>query len=147
MLRRFRSDPLKYALDLASYSFLLNVVLLIVVGLMWNTYGDISEINAISVGLTTIEIFLVIVALGGFWILRGNVQTLAFEVSQQAAEEATKSFFEEFKPELRRRVEELVAAELEERMTAAPWDEDLDFSDLSYDIARAMDDENGGTDD
>lgn len=143
MPRKFREDPLKYALHLASLSFIANIVLLLVVGLMWNSYGNIGNIDAAGVALTTIEIFLVIVALGGFWILRGHVRTLAFDASQEAAEDA----FTEYKPFLRRQVEELVRAELEERPNVAAKRAKLDFEESSYDIAKAMDDENGGNDD
>lgn len=143
MPRKFRQDPLKYALHLASLSFVANIVLLLVVGLMWNSYGNIGNIDAAGVALTTIEIFLVIVALGGFWILRGHVQSIAFAASQEAAEDA----FTEYKPYLRRQVEELVRAELEERPNVAANRANLDFKESSYDIAKAMDDENGGNDD
>ncbi|GLO69561.1 hypothetical protein MACH17_10780 [Phaeobacter inhibens] len=147
MLRRFRRDPLKYALDLASLSIFANITLGFFVVLTWNSYGNIPEDNYISVGLTTIEIFLIVVAFSGFWMLRGVVQDVACEVAETAAKQSAKDAFDNYTPEIRRLVGALVAEELRERVatkSAAPGpDSDDSVDDDGYDIARAMGDGNG----
>ncbi|MEP5167456.1 MAG: hypothetical protein ABJQ23_06840 [Shimia thalassica] len=140
MLRRFRKDPLKYALDLASLSILINIVLGFFVILTWNSYGRIPDDNHISVGLTTIEIFLIVVAFSGFWMLR----SLVVEAAVQVTEEAVENEFDEYKPELRRTVGNLVKAELAELKIGTQANSCSGEQTDGYDIASAMGDENGG---
>lgn len=62
-----------------------------------------------SVGLTFIEVFLIVVALAGFWILRGVVERAACEVADEAAREEVR----ENLPKVRRDVLAWVQSELE----------------------------------
>ncbi|WP_226549156.1 hypothetical protein [Celeribacter naphthalenivorans] len=133
MLRRFQKDPLKYALDLASFSILWNVILTFAVVLTWNSYGNIPDDNHISVGLTTIEIFLVVVALSGFWMLRTIVAETAYEQASIAAYEAVK----EMDPQIRRQVEQLVKEELEEQKRNNNIVSQKN-GEAGYDLAKAM---------
>ncbi len=142
MLRRYRKDPLKYALDLASLSIIANIVLGFFVVLTWNTYGKVSENNHIAIGLTTIEIFLIVVAFSGFWMLR----SLVVEAAVAVAKEAVAEEFNEHKPELRRSVARLVSEEIEE-LRLNGYGKDTSFSSgEGYDIASAMAHGNGGDD-
>lgn len=67
------------ALTLTTSSILLNLLVLFCVTLKFNVSGRTEDIDALAVSVTTIEIFLVIVALGGFWLLRGTVEKAARE--------------------------------------------------------------------
>ncbi len=73
-----------YATTLAAASIALNVVVLGLCFLVFNLSGKpIEDTNALAVSITTIEIFLVVVALGGFWMLRNNVINTARAETQE----------------------------------------------------------------
>lgn len=144
MYRRFQKDPLKYALELATFSIICNFVLLFFVVLTWNSYGKISEDNHISVGLTTIEIFLIVVALCGFWMLRPVVTDAACKISEEVAREVAREKVDLMRPEIKREIAKFVQAELAELYNSR---HENASSSEGYDIARAMAEENGGDDD
>ena len=141
MLRKFQKDPLRYAVELASLSIICNIILLFAVILTWNSYGNIPDDNHISVALTAIEIFLIIVAFAGFWMLRPVVENAACQVSEEVARAETVEQFDLMKPEIRRLAQALVKEEMEEIRNSKHFD-----SDDNYAIAQAMAEENGGKD-
>jgi len=136
MLRRLQKDPVKYAIDLAIASLFWNAAMTVFVILMWNSYGEISKTSHIAVGLTAIEIFLIVVAFSGFWMLRGIVANTAIDVSGEVAKETAKQRFDQMQPEIRRLVEQLVNDELQER--TAPGEQSQQATTQGYDIAKAM---------
>lgn len=87
-------QQLSYALNFTAASVALNFVTLFVVALWWNTSGSDPSWDAVSVSLTVLEVFLAIIALGGFWLFRGIVKehaaTVARDVACNIAEEEAK---------------------------------------------------------
>lgn len=136
MLRRLQKDPVKYAIDLAAVSLIWNAVMTFFVILMWNSYGEISKTNNIAVGLTAIEIFLIVAAFSGFWMLRNTVANAAIDVSGEVTKEIAEQRFDQMQPEIRRLVQQLVNDELQER--TAPSEQSQQAMTQGYDIARAM---------
>lgn len=74
-----------YALNLATASVLLNFLTLFIILLRWNLTGGVPEWDPVSISLTVLEIFLVVIALGGFWIFRGIVKEHAEKIAKAAA--------------------------------------------------------------
>lgn len=77
-----------FALNLAAASIVFNFLVLAVCLFVFNHSGMPKEdTNALAVSITTIEIFLVIVALGGFWMLRQSVIATARTQTQEYLKE------------------------------------------------------------
>ena len=79
------------ALTLAAISVALNIVTLFVILLRWNMSGTPPKWDAVAVSLTVLEIFLAIIALGGFWLFRGIVKDHAAEVAKQVSIEIAEA--------------------------------------------------------
>jgi hypothetical protein len=135
-MNNLENKQIKYALSLATASVVLNFLTLFVILLWWNTSGSPRDWNSVAVSLSGLQIFLIIVALGGFWIFRGIVREQAEETARSLAKPvareiaATTALFE-----ARRTAE----AFFSQTYTQAD-EENL------QDLANAMDDESGGGD-
>lgn len=77
-------DQVSLALTLASASLAVNLVVFATILLLFNLSGlPVSNMDTLTISVTTIEVFLVVVAFGGFWLLRGTVSHQAREETQR----------------------------------------------------------------
>jgi hypothetical protein len=69
---------------------------------LWNLMlkGEPADFNSLSVSLAALEIFLIVVAVGGFWTLRG----LTRERAEEVAIEETKRIAEKEVPSMAKRI-------------------------------------------
>lgn len=108
-------------------NFLLHCVWAFLIGVMWNSSGAV-EYSAIAVSLAVLQTFLVVIAVGGFWLLRN-------EVRSQAATEIRKIAPELVRDELYPRItRHLFGSEGLFEDYRNPKDEDI--SDLVKELGR-----------
>ncbi|WP_139199542.1 hypothetical protein [Pseudooceanicola nitratireducens] len=90
---RSNSDKsrIDFALTLSTAAIILNVVVLFVVLLRWNLMGTDPNLDPVAVSLTVLEIFLAVIALGGFWLFRGIVKEHAEEIAKAVAREVSET--------------------------------------------------------
>lgn len=88
-IKEFRetAKALKYWLGA---SIALNFIVLCAILLVWNAGGDKTDIDALAVSITALEIILAIVAVGGFWTLKGAARERAEEVAREVAEKEAR---------------------------------------------------------
>lgn len=100
--------------------------------LVWNCAGnEDASLNTLSVSITTLEIFLVILALGGFWIIRGEVR--------ERVKQETRSLVHE---EMHSRVEPQLLRLVEQYLDARSQSGDLREDDVR-EMMRALDEHDG----
>lgn len=110
-----------YPLILAAASIVLNFVTLFVCVIVFNHSGKPNQdLNALAVSITMIEIFLVIVALGGFWMLRTNVIATARAETQQYLNEQQSALMSRMEVVARETAETTARRVMEERDAAKP---------------------------
>lgn len=72
----------------------LGLVNLFLIVLLWNVSGQVSDIDSLSVSITVLEMFLAVVALGGFWVIRGSAReaaaTEARDIAKSQAEQIAR---------------------------------------------------------
>ncbi|MGL4310741.1 MAG: hypothetical protein ACRCSU_09655 [Paracoccaceae bacterium] len=56
--------------------------------LLWNISGKWPSVESLSVSLTVLQTFIGIVALAGFWMIRGSAQAAASAEARRIAEKA-----------------------------------------------------------
>lgn len=92
MIRRNKDNPLSVALDYSSVALICSLLALMV-SILSFYFGDIVEeddISAVSVSLSALQVFLVVVAFSGFWMLRGIVREQADIVTEKLVSEQMK---------------------------------------------------------
>lgn len=110
----FEDKRVVYAISIAGVSLVSNLVILTVVLLVFNHSGFPNEdTNALAVSVTTIEIFLVIVALGGFWMLRQTVDDRAKRETQAMLKHLGPTLISAAEDEARRTAERTALRVLE----------------------------------
>lgn len=68
------------------------VLILLSLLLPFNSDGS-PDVNNISVSLTVLEVFLVVLAIGGFWVIRGEVRIAAQREARATVEELAPKYF------------------------------------------------------
>lgn len=63
---------------------------LFLIVLLWNVSGKMSDTDSLSISLTVLEIFLVVVAVSGFFLIRSAAMGRAEEEASSVAEKVTK---------------------------------------------------------
>lgn len=110
-----------YALGLAAASVVCNFVVLGLCFLIFNLSGKPTEdTNALAVSITTIEIFLVIVALGGFWMLRTSVLATARSETRQYLKDQETALKSAVEKVARETAETTASRVLEELLDSTP---------------------------
>lgn len=110
-----------YARTLAAASIVLNFVMLSLCFLVFNVSGYPKEdTNALAVSITTIEIFLVIVALGGFWMLRQSVIATAQTQTQEYLNEQQSTLMSRMEEAARETADTTARRVLEELQDDTP---------------------------
>ena len=111
------------------------------VGLLWVSVfflavfvfnrGGRANTDRLALTLTVLEIFLAVIAVGGFFLFRREVRDRAAEVAQQAAPEAVRAYMDEHGGALVRRCldDAEVVAQLERRFRELGID-DAEDADL-----------------
>jgi len=110
-----------FALNLAAASIVVNFLVLAVCLFVFNHSGMPKEdTNALAVSVTTIEIFLVIVALGGYWMLRTDVTGTARATTHQYLQQQQVALISAAETEARKTAEATTRRVMEERDAAKP---------------------------
>jgi hypothetical protein len=92
-------------------SVFMNFLTLSIVVYIWNTSGGKVEYDALALSITTLEIILAIVAVGGFWMIRGAASESARERAEEVAREvAEKEARDVAEPAARRATEDFLSA-------------------------------------
>ena len=131
----FSADKqIKYCLWLGSISVALNVVVFFTICLWWNSAGEKPEVDTVAFGMSVLQTMLAVVALGGFWLLRGA----AVEEARRTARDELERLKGSFERELRD------LAEVTARRTAEEWCSVQGNIREDTSLADALDD--GGTD-
>ncbi len=84
--------------------------------LIWNSTHTAQNFDALTISITALEIFLIVTAFGGFWLLRGVVEKKAEETTKEylesCIEEHMKNYMKENgAPIIRREVTEFLQKE------------------------------------
>ena len=82
---------------------LLGIVNLFLILLLWNISGGITNLDSLSVSITILEIFLAVVAVSGFFLVRGAAMGKAEEEAAIVAEKVAKREIGEIAPPIVRR--------------------------------------------
>ena len=61
--------------------------------LTWNVAGN-DNANTLSISITVLEIFLVVFAVGGFWLIRSNAREAARDEARETAERIAREIAE-----------------------------------------------------
>jgi hypothetical protein len=72
-----------YCLTICTLSVVLNILVFGTILLFWNSPPRSANTDALAISITTIEVFLVVVALGGFWLLRRDVINTSKEEAEK----------------------------------------------------------------
>lgn len=72
----------RYAIYLATASIIINIVVFAVV-LAWNTLDRETDLNALAVSITTIEVALVLFGLGGFGYFKYQIGKITGETIEE----------------------------------------------------------------
>jgi len=101
-----KNPSLPYFYSLVVFSIILNFLVLFIILLRWNLSGVPNDFDTISISLTVLEMFLFVVALGGFWMFRGIVKEKAEDVAKSVSEPIAKEIAQKTAEIVARRVAE-----------------------------------------
>ncbi|NRB01696.1 MAG: hypothetical protein HRU30_00375 [Rhodobacteraceae bacterium] len=117
----------------------LGITNLFLILLLWNISGKTTEIENLAVSLTVLEIFLAVIAVSGFFLVRGAAMTRAEEEASKVAERVAKLEVADIaQPIVRRTVADYMSL-LEQK------DAIEDSTSSTQDVMQALD--KGGNDD
>lgn len=71
--------------------------------LLWNISGKIPDADSLAISLTVLEIFLAVIAVSGFFLIRSAAMTRAEEEASSVAEVTAKREVAEIAPPIVRR--------------------------------------------
>lgn len=117
----------------------LGIINLFLIVMLWNVAGQIPEIDTLSISLTILQTFLVVVAVGGFFLVRGAAMGKAEEEATIVAEKITKREVAEIAPPIVRRAVAEYMSLLEQKSGT------VDTTDSINDMMQAL--ASGGDDD
>jgi type VI protein secretion system component VasK len=120
-------------------SVALGVVNLLLIGLLWNVSGQIKNTDSLSVSLTILEIFLAVIAVSGFFLIRSAAMGKAEEEATEVADRVTKKEVAAIAPPLVRRAVEDYLSHLSEK--SATIDTTLGVNELMQALDEGGDDE------
>jgi len=111
----------------------LGAINLLLLGLLWNVSGKLSEIESLSVSLTVLEIFLAVIAVSGFFLIRNAAMSRAEAEAAIVAEKVAKREMAELAPPIvNRAVQEYIS--LKEQKSGT-----LSASDSTKRLMQALD--------
>lgn len=120
-------------------SVFLGLLNLFLISLLWNLSGVSSKLDSLSVSLTILEVFLAVVAVGGFFLVRGAAMGRAEEEASAVAERITKKEVADIAPPIVRRAVADYMSLVEQKSGT------VDTTDSINDIMQALHD-GGGND-
>lgn len=111
----------------------LGIVNLFLLALLWNVSGETADTDSLSVSLTVLEIFLAVIAVSGFFLIRGAAIGRAEEEASMVAEKVTKREVAEIAPPIVRRAVADYMSLLEQKGGM------FDTTDSTQDMMQALD--------
>ncbi|WP_420863583.1 hypothetical protein [Algirhabdus cladophorae] len=112
---------------------------LLLILLLWNVSGSVSKTDTLAVSLTVLEIFLAVIAVSGFFLIRGAAMGKAEEEASSVAERVAKLEVQDITPTIVRRAVAEYMSHMDEQSGIS------DTTDGINAMMQALDD--GGTDD
>ncbi|MDC0739341.1 hypothetical protein N6L24_13720 [Cognatishimia sp. SS12] len=111
----------------------LGMLNLFLIALLWNVSGQLPKMDSLSISLTVLEIFLAVIAVSGFFLIRSAAMSRAEEEAARVAEGVAKREIADVAPPLVRRTVAEYMKHLEQKGGTT------DTSDSTQDMMQALD--------
>lgn len=118
----------------------LGFINLMLILLFWNLSGQVAKLDTLAISLTVLEIFLAVIAVCGFFVIRGAAMRQAEEEATIVAEKITKREVADITPPIVRRTVAEYMSLLEQKSGTV-----VDTTDNINAMMQAL--ESGGDDD